>query len=186
MKKNLFLTLGLCSVMLLTGCKSRETAYRAAYEKAKAQEEMAAQQPTTPVAVTPVAPVTPVTPVPVAPTTPVKEVVEVTPVTPATPVDYSDVRTIEGGVTVVNGGAPLKAFSVVVGSFTAQANAEGEMARLKAKGYDARIIRTEETINGITGWYRVVASTFDDKPTAAQSRDELRATYPGAWLLYNK
>ncbi len=184
MKKNLFFTLGLCTVMLFTGCKSKEANWRAAYEKAKAQEEATTVQTTTPVAVTTVTPVTPVTPA--APATPVTEVVETTVVTPAAPVDYSDVRTIEGNVTVVNGGAPLKAFSVVVGSFTAQANAEGEAARLKEKGYDARVIRTEETINGITGWYRVVASTFDDKPTAAQSRDDLRATYPGAWLLYQK
>ena len=34
--------------------------------------------------------------------------------------------------------------------------------------------------------YRVVASTFDDKASAVSSRDQLRATYPDAWLLYNK
>ncbi len=174
MKKHLILAIGLCSVALLSSCKSRESAYRAAYEKAKAQEmaqpgqngnyqEVAvATQPKETVVVTPI-----------------------TPTTPATPVDNSDVRTIEGGVTVVSG-AQLKVYSVVVGSFTVQANAEGLMNQLKGKGYDARVIKTNETINGQTGWYRVIASSFDDKPTAAQSRDQLRATYPGAWLLYQK
>jgi len=33
--------------------------------------------------------------------------------------------------------------------------------------------------------YRVVASTFDSKADAVQSRDQLRANYPDAWLLYN-
>ena len=33
--------------------------------------------------------------------------------------------------------------------------------------------------------FRVVASTFADKASAAQSRNELRAKYPDAWLLFN-
>lgn len=176
MKKHLFLALGLCSVVLFSACKSRESAYRAAYEQAKAQEE---QQPSVTETTTPTATV------PVASETPVV----VTPITPAAPQsaqeDHSDVRTIEGGVTVVNG-STLKTYSVVVGSFLTQVNAEGLMSQLKEKGYDARVVKTNETINGQTGWFRVIASSFEDKPSAAQSRDELRGTYPGAWLLYNK
>jgi hypothetical protein len=34
--------------------------------------------------------------------------------------------------------------------------------------------------------YRVVASTFSDKASAVRSRNDLRATYPDAWLLYNQ
>lgn len=170
-----YLALGLVlSAVVLTGCKSKESAYRQAYEKAKAQETAVVQQPQT--QVVPVQ-----TAQPVQPVQPKKEVVAVQ----AETEDLSDVRTIPGGFTVVNG-SPLKAFSVVVGSFVAQANAEGLLSTLKAKGYDARLVKTNETINGHTGWFRVVASSFDDKASAAMSRDELRADYTGAWLLYNK
>ena len=34
--------------------------------------------------------------------------------------------------------------------------------------------------------YRVIASTFTEKGAAVQSRDQLRADYPDAWLLFNK
>ena len=32
----------------------------------------------------------------------------------------------------------------------------------------------------------VIASSFDDKASAVQSRNALKASYPGAWLLYRK
>ena len=31
----------------------------------------------------------------------------------------------------------------------------------------------------------MVATTFADKASAASSRDQLRETYPDAWLLYS-
>ena len=34
--------------------------------------------------------------------------------------------------------------------------------------------------------YRVVATTFASKADAVNSRNQLRATYPDAWLLFNK
>ncbi|MCI6643079.1 MAG: SPOR domain-containing protein, partial [Bacteroidales bacterium] len=83
-------------------------------------------------------------------------------------------------------GAALKTYSVVVGSFINQVNAEALLNRLKAEGNDARIIKTNETINGQTGWYRVIASSYSDKAAAATSRDQLRSKYAGAWLLYTK
>lgn len=178
MKKHLFFALTLCSAVLFTGCKSQESAYRQAYERARAQESTPAdndQSATVTVPVqTPQTEVTPVTTV----TTPV-----------ATPgnanVDHSDVRTIPGGFTVVSG-AQLKAYSVVVGSFVTQANAEGLASTLKGRGYDARVVKTNETINNQTGWFRVIAASYDDKASAAQQRDALSSTYAGAWLLYNK
>lgn len=178
MKKQLFFALSLSTAFLMTACKSQESAYRQAYEKAKAQElaqnraagENGEASKTT-VAVSPV-----------------DESVEVTPVT-TTPVsttaDHSDVRTIDGGFKLVSGSS-LKTYSVVVGSFVTQANAEGLMSTLRERGYDARVVKTNETINGQTGWFRVIASSFEDKSSAAQSRDELKNTYAGAWLLYNK
>lgn len=170
MKKQLFFGLSLCAVLLFTGCKSQESAYRQAYNKAKAQ-----QTETTTDAATTVA------------TTTTNDAVQVTPITttPVAATDHSDVRTIDGGVTVVSGNS-LKTYSVVVGSFVTQANAEGLMTRLRNKGYDSRVVKTNETINGQTGWFRVIASSYTDKASAAQSRDGLKSEYPGAWLLYTK
>ena len=168
--------LGLCAAVMFTGCKSRESAYRQAYEQAMAQDktgqnEQQVVQEQNNVAVTPVTP--PVTTTPPATTTTV--VTE----------DHSDVREIQGEMSVVSG-SPLKAYNVVVGSFITQANAEGLKARLQGQGYDARVVKTNETINGQTGWYRVVASSFDDKASAVQSRNSLKQSYPAAWLLYRK
>lgn len=173
MKKVLFFGVGLCSALAMTSCKSSESAYKKAYEKAKAQEMAAANQQQTE---EPTATVTPVT---------TTETVTVTPVTTPVQEDHSDVRTISGGVSVVSG-TGLQAYSVVVGSFSTQANAEGLQATLKSQGYNAQVVKTNETINGITGWFRVIASTFADKASAVQSRDALRSTYSDAWLLYNK
>lgn len=179
MKNYLVLGLAVCSAIALTSCKSRESAYKEAFEKAKAQEQNNPSDETTTVSVTTTTP----------PTGTDQQTVTVTPVTSTTnsgnAADHSDVRTIQGGVTLI-GGEPLKAYSVVVGSFVTQANAEDLMARLNQRGYTARVVKTNETINNHTGWFRVIASSFDDKGTAAQSRTELSATYPGAWLLYNK
>lgn len=175
MKNYLLFGMALCSAVVLSSCKSQESAYRQAYEKAKAQErEQSAQNNGEAVAVTPVNGGS-------------EQTVSVTPVTtvPAQDTDNSDVRTIPGGVTVVNGES-LRTYSVVVGSFVTQANAEGLMSTLKQKGYAARVVKTNETINNHTGWYRVIASSYDDKASAIQSRDELKNTYAGAWLLYNK
>ena len=57
MKKNFFLVLSLAAGLMFVSCKTQESDYKKAYEKAKAQE-LEAQQTTEPVAVTPV--VTPV------------------------------------------------------------------------------------------------------------------------------
>lgn len=165
MKQIALFTLGLSAVALFSACgKSQESAYRQAYERARAQEQ---QNNTQTVSVAPsnqqVAPVV---------TTPVST-------------DDTPVRTIQGGFSVVNG-EPLKTYSVVTGSFVNQTNAEGMMNTLRNRGYAARIVKTNETINGQTGWYRVVASSFDTKAQAVQSRSTLSDTYPGSWLLYNK
>lgn len=175
MKTSLVLGLTLCSATLLfTGCKSQESAYRQAYEKAKAQEQNNAGNETSVVAVNPNG------------QNYNQGNVAVTPVTTApTAVDHSDVRIIEGGVTVVKGEV-LRAYSVVVGSFVTLANAESLMSTLQSKGCAARVVKTNETISGHTGWFRVIASSYDDKASAARSRDELKSTYAGAWLLYNK
>ena len=158
MKKYTVLCAGLCVALAFTGCKSSESAYRKAYEKAKAQEEQTAvqNQGSEEIAV-----VTPVVEKPATETVVVDNV------------DNVPVR--QESLSVVSG-AGLKNFSVVVGSFSVQANAEGLQSTLKSRGYDAQI-----AYNSSNQMYRVVAGTFDFKSDAVRSRNELRSEYPDAW-----
>lgn len=116
---------------------------------------------------------------------PTEEVAVVTPVVekPASEtvvVDNSDNVPVRQGKYSVVSGAGLKAFSVVVGSYSVQANAEGMQGQLKNKGYAAQVAYDDST-----RMYRVVISTFDTKNEAVQSRNQVRSEYPDAWLLYN-
>ena len=164
MKKTLLMGAAICAVFAMTSCKSKESAYKKAYEKAKAQQET--------VVTTPVTTQTP-TQVAVTPTAPVTS-------TPAA--DYSNVQVRTENVSLVNG-APLKAYSVVIGSFSVQSNATALSAALTGKGYTPRVVKA--VVNG-ADWYRVVATSYDTKAEAAQSRAALEGQYPGAWLLYQK
>jgi cell division septation protein DedD len=161
MKKYTVLCAGLCLAMAMTSCKTSESAYKKAYEKAKQYDT--AQPATQPVVET--APV--VAPVQAKPTE--TQVVD----------NLDNVSVRQESVSLVSGSG-LKAFSVVVGSFGVRANAEGLMQRLKDAGYDAQIVKNDDK-----NMYRVIASTFADKAAAAASRDQIRASYPDAWLLYN-
>lgn len=163
MKKYTVLCAGLCLALAMTSCKTNESAYKKAYEKAKQYDT--AQQQAQQVAVE---------------TAPVVTPVEAKPATETQVVDNLDnVSVRQESVSLVSGSG-LKAFSVVVGSFGVRANAEGLMQRLKNAGYDAQVVK-----NNDKNMYRVVASTFADKAAAAASRDQIRASYPDAWLLYN-
>ena len=153
---------GLGLALLFTGCKSSESAYKKAYEKAQAQASQQVESPVQQVAETPV--VTPVVTKPANQT----QVVD----------NMDNVTVRQERVSVVNG-AGLKNYSVVVGSFSVIANAEGLQQRLKNAGYAAQIVKNDER-----NMYRVIASTFDSKADAVQSRDQLRATYQDAWLLF--
>lgn len=159
MKKYVVLCASLCAALVLSSCGSKESAYRKAYEKAKAQEETLTTQEETTV----VAPVV------------------TKPATETTVVDNVDnVSVRQERLTVVDGSG-LKNFSVVVGSFSVKANAEGLTQTLRNQGYDAQI-----AYNSSRNMYRVVASTFQDKASAVRSRNDFRATYPDAWLLFNQ
>ena len=164
MKKSLILSAGLCAVLTLASCGSKESAYRKAYDKAQAAEAEANAGVNTVQTATETPVVTPLTP-----TNPTQPTVD----------NYDNATYRQEAVTLVSG-AGLRNFSVVVGSFSVQANAQGLQNTLKAAGYDAQIVQNSR------GMYRVVASTFDRKEDAAQSRDAFRSKYPDAWLLYNK
>lgn len=164
MKKFLWMGAALVMVFAMSSCKSKESAYKKAYEKAKAQQTETAvttPQQTTPVSVTPVT----------------------TTKTTTTTQDYSNVSVRTENVTLVSG-SPLKAYSVVVGSFGVKANATGLANTLNGKGYSARVVQANTTSNGVM--YRVCATSYDSKAEAAQSRNSLIGQYPGAWLLYQK
>lgn len=168
MRKQLFVCLGLCTLALFTACKNQESVYRAAYEAARANEAndmivIAPQEEKVEPVVTPA---------------PKKE-------EPVVVEDNTPVRTISGGLEVIKGDA-LRTYSVIVGSFMNQTNAEGLYNLLANRGYNARVIRTNETIKGHTGWYRVAACSYDDKSQAVSSRNGLQNDYPGVWLLFNK
>lgn len=153
----------MCVALSFTGCKSSESAYKKAYEKAKAQEQTSTDNDDSMKQDAPV----------VAPVETVQQ-----PVTQAPVVDNYDNEPVRReNVSVVNG-AGLKAYSVVVGSFGVKANAEGLQQRLQNAGYSAQV-----AFNSGNNMYRVVATTFDSKASAVQSRNQLRATYADAWLL---
>lgn len=163
MKKYTLICIGLCAAMAFTSCKSSESAYKKAYEKAKQYDTQTAQQAQAPAAQEAV----------VAP-------VEAKPVDQTRVVDNLDnISVRQESVQLIHGNG-LNAFSVVVGSFGLLSNAESLYQRLKDAGYDAQVVKNEDK-----NMYRVVASSFAEKTSAVASRDQLRNTYPDAWLLYN-
>lgn len=162
MKKLFVLGMGLCLVLAFSSCKSSESAYKKAYEKAK-QNELAEAKTQEEV----------VEPAPV---------VEAAPVQTPAPVSPAPVR--EEKVELVSGDG-LKAFSVVCGSFGVKANADGLKSTLDGQGYDAKVVYNAER-----NMYRVVVASFDTREEAAAARDAFKAKYPnrqdfqGSWLLY--
>ena len=162
MKKYFYLCALVCTAIAFTACSSsKESAYRRAYEKAKAQEQTYAQPQQEYTAPQQQAPVTPMVQQPVQQS--------------STVVDNTPVR--RENVNVVSGPG-LKAYSVVVGSFGVRANADGLQNTLKNAGYDAQIAYNSER-----NMYRVIATTHDDRSGAVSAKESLRATYPDAWLL---
>lgn len=160
MKKYMVLCAGICLAFAFTSCKSSESAYRKAYEKAKAQEQSTSESADETTVVAPVV---------------------TRPATETTVVDNVDNVSVRQEKLTVVSGAGLKNFSVVVGSFSVKANAEGLQQRLSDAGYSAQI-----AYNSDRNMYRVVAATFDQKVDAVRCRNEFRAQYPDAWLLFNQ
>ena len=162
MKKLFVLGMGLCVALAFTSCKSSESAYKKAYEKAKQQElaeaTVAQEAPAATVVAAPVA------------------------TAPATPVAVGTVR--EERVQLVSGQG-LKAYSVVCGSFGVKANADGLKSKLDADGYSAMVV-----YNVDRNMYRVIVSSFDTREDAARARDSFKAKYSNnaefqkSWLLY--
>lgn len=166
MKKYMVLGAVFCMAASLVSCGSQESAYKKAYEKAKAQEEQQSQQK------------------PVQDEAPVVTPLAEKPADETTVTNVNNASVRQESVTVVSGKG-LQAYSVVVGSFSLKANAEGLQNTLKEGGYDAQI-----AYNPSVNMYRVVATTYADKASAVQSRDALRGSKfnpkSDAWLLFKK
>ena len=156
MKNYFVMGAAICVALSMVSCKSSESAYKKAYEKSQQNQPSTTQVVQQPVVQQP----TTVAPVQTVTTTPVQ----------------TNENTRSENLTLVSG-AGLKSFSVVVGSFSSQANAENLQKKLNGAGYAAQIAMNPQ------GMYRVIASTFDDLNGAVQSRNTLRAQYPDAWLL---
>lgn len=155
MRNYFVLGVAVCATLAFVSCKSSESAWKKAYEKTRQEATTApVQQAATTQPVTTVAPVQTVT---------------------TTPVTANESTRTEN-LTLING-AGLKAYSVVVGTFSVKANADNLQRTLNNAGYAAQIATNPQ------GQYRVIATTFDDLGTAVQSRNNLRAQYPDAWLL---
>lgn len=161
MKKLVVLGMGLCIALAFSSCKSSESAYKKAYEKAKQQElaETSNEVEAAPVEAAPV----------------VAAPVEAAPV--AGPVREEKVELVSGD--------GLKAYSVVCGSFGVKANAEGLKQYLDGQGYNAKVVYNAER-----NMYRVIAASFDDRAQANRAKEQFKAKYPNrddfqkAWLLY--
>ena len=114
MKKSMILCAGLCAVFAFSSCRSsKESAYKKAYEKAKAQEQT-------------------MSPEDMQGAAPIVSPVEESPATQTT-----EAESVENA-TVVSG-AGLSDYSVVVGSFSLRSNAEGLYNKLKSEGQDAQL-----------------------------------------------
>ena len=166
MKKLVVLGFGLCIALAFTSCKSKESAYKKAYEKAKQQELAEAkveEEVPAPIVVAPVQQTS-------------------TPVQTVAPVEVGTIR--EERVQLVSGDG-LKAYSVVCGSFGVKANADGLKSKLDADGYSAMVV-----YNADRNMYRVIVSSFDTREDAARARDSFKAKYSNnaefqkSWLLY--
>lgn len=153
---------GLLSVMvLMSACKSKESAYKQAYEKAKAQENTEQVQVNAPVPVTPVA--------------------------TQTTENYDQTPVRQEQVSVVSLSGSLKAYSVVCGSFGVQANAQGLKDYLIGQGYQAGIVKNVEKnmFRVIIGSYDTKADAARARESFKQKYPS-RADFQGSWILLNK
>ena len=156
MKKIIFASLALISLVSLSSCKAKQSAYRKAYEQAK-QREVATQdtkpaaQYEAPAASTPAAPVT---------------------------VRKERVSTYSG-----EDATRLKRFSVVVGSFQNPTNARSLKERMEGQGYTA-VLATNDA--GMLRVIVASFDTRDEAIASRDAiRSRFAPDFKDAWLLEN-
>lgn len=162
MKKTLIIALTLSTVLLSSSCKSKESAYRKAYEQAK-QREIAAQSNTN------------------YNTTIDEEQAKKDEKELAKKASNVSVRKEKLTTLPEENKDHLKQYSVVIGSFQNPTNAKDLKNRMIAKGYNAVLAKNE------MGMLRVIVSSFDTKEAAVASREAIKAAFApqfsDAWLL---
>ena len=162
MRKIFVFTLVVCSVLAVSSCKSsKNNAYEAAYEQARAAEGQGQQS----------------------------DAVEISPVASSTIKDVAEdtaYRTEKVVLASGNEGA-LKAFSVVCGSYSTKENADKIRNMLLDKGYSAIVVQNPES--GM--YRVVCASFDTKEEAAAsrakfKAAHPNNSDFQKAWLLYNK
>jgi cell division protein FtsN len=158
MKKTLlFLTAMSCIILSGTSCKSKSSAYKSAYEEAKANtsryeatEEEDYEDEEEEVATTET-------------------------------VSYESFRPEKLKPAYGEEAAGLKRYSVVIGSFKNRTNAYSLKERMIEEGYRPVVAENEN------GMLRVIVTSFDSKADATRSRDSIKQKYrpnfQDAWLL---
>lgn len=150
-----------CIALTFGSCKSKQSAYKAAYEQAKEKEST---QPVEVVEET-------------------ENVVEVAPVSKPRTTSSSEVATRSERISAAQGedASRLKRYSVVIGSFKNKTNAYSLKERMEDEGYNVVLGENEQ------GMLRVIVSSFDSKADAVDSRESIKAKYSpnfqDAWLL---
>ena len=158
-KKVLFGLLGI--LLVFSSCKSNESAYKLAYEKAKAQEATEVQ---------------------------VNAPMQVTPVeTASVESDYEAAPVRQEQVAVVSVSGDLKPYSVVCGSFSLQANAQNLKEYLLGEGYAAGIVKNvqKNMFRVIIGSYDTKPEAAKARE-AFKIKYPSRADFQGSWILLNK
>lgn len=164
MKRLILLGSAALCLLLMASCKSSESAYKKAYDKAKQQELAQTAEPTVQA------------PVNVAPV-----------VTPTAPIAVNTNESVrQEKVTVASGNNDsLKDYSVICGSFGLKTNAEGLRNFLVSEGYNPVILYNQEK-----GMYRVAVGSYSDKAEAIQARNAFKSRFPNrkdfqeSWILY--
>ena len=147
-----------CTILAFSSCKSKQSAYKASYDRARERE-----MPTAPVVE--------------------EEVVEEEVIAPVSKPRTSGAAVRQERVTAVAGenADGLKQYSVVIGSFKNKTNATSLKERMQNDGYSPILAQNEQ------GMYRVIVTSFDYKADAADSRDAIKAKYApnfqDAWIL---
>lgn len=169
MKKIMVLGAAMCVALAFTSCRSSESAYRKAYDKAQAQDAALNKNNESQSTDTDV---------------PVVAPVEQKSVNETAVVDNNDNVPVRHENVSYESGEPLKAYSVVIGSFSIKANADDLLSRLQNAGYKGSIVSAD--ING-TPFYRVISATADTKSEAASSRNAISGSQfnpkGDAWIL---
>ena len=159
MKSTVYLLGLLCVMMMFGGCKTKESAYKQAYDTAQSRSTVSSQtsgyQTTTPSN------------------------------NPGWMTDRSQTTSYDDPfqserLTVMDG-RNLRQYSVVIGSFQNRTNAESLKNRMQAQGYSPVVARSE---NGM--WYRVIVASFNTRAEAEAQRDAIKSRYSqfhDAWLL---